>query len=210
MLPKMNENSHPTSWFEDIYKNSDITGSGVPWANMQVHPFFVDWLKENDLKGIAKKALVPGCGLGDDALELESRGFDVTAFDVSSSAIELVQKRFPLSKTTFVEADLFNPPKQWKGFFDFIFEVFTIQALPPQYEKETIKNLSSFVAPTGRILVVTAVSDEERDIKNGPPWLLTQDHIQHFVGCGLTIEKSELRKGLWSGRDICTTVFKRP
>jgi hypothetical protein len=29
-------------------------------------------------------------------------------------------------------ADLFNPPSEWKHHFDFVLEIYTIQALPPK------------------------------------------------------------------------------
>lgn len=209
MLPNFDENTHPTNWFEDIYKNSDIEGSGVPWANMQIHPYFRDWLKENELTGEGKKALVPGCGLGDDCIELESRGFEVTAFDVSLSAIELAQKRFPQCKTTFLEADLFNPPKQWNQSFDFVLEVFTIQSLPPQYEQEIIKTIASFVAPQGKILIIAGVKNEPRNITDGPPWLLTDNYLEHFKNAGLTLDNCERRKAIWGGRDISVSTFIR-
>ena len=43
-----------------------------------------------------------GCGMGDDAIELERLGFVVTAFDVSHTAIKLCKERFPQSKVSFV------------------------------------------------------------------------------------------------------------
>ena len=55
---------------------------------MQTHPSFAKWLNENTLVGVGKSALVIGCGMGDDAIELEALGFRVTAFDVSETAIK--------------------------------------------------------------------------------------------------------------------------
>ena len=76
----------PTSWFEPLYRDTEPDGDGVPWANMETHPSFQQWLSRHDLKGDGQRALVIGCGMGDDAVELASRGFQVTAFDVSESA----------------------------------------------------------------------------------------------------------------------------
>ncbi len=103
----------PTDWFETLYATSNQEGIGVPWANMSTHPTFKHWLTSNPLNGKGKTALVVGCGMGDDAIELEKRGFDVTAFDVSHNAIELCKERFPSSKVKFVQADLLKGIEAW-------------------------------------------------------------------------------------------------
>ena len=123
----------PTDWFDTVYSNTDISGNNVPWANMTTHPIFQKWLDQNKLIGNGKSALVVGCGLGDDAITLEQLGFKVTAFDVSKQAIALCKKRFPDSKVNFVQADLLKGLSKWKHQFEFVLEIYTIQALPPKY-----------------------------------------------------------------------------
>ena len=80
---------------------------------MAPHPVFQDYISNNALNGDGKKALVVGCGLGDDAIELEKLGFEVTAFDVSESAVELCKKRFPESKVEFVQAVFSHSSHSW-------------------------------------------------------------------------------------------------
>lgn len=163
------QENQPTNWFEPLYAGSDTNGEGVPWANMATHPSFDSWLTKNSLEGDGKLALVVGCGMGDDAIELETRGFKVTAFDVSETAIKFCKERFPQSKVEFLQADLLETQSQWQQNFDFVLEIYTVQALPPKYEKELIKNISNFVAPDGQVLVIAEVGNEERSFKNGPP-----------------------------------------
>ena len=52
-----------------------------------------------------QKALIIGCGLGDDAEALAKLGFEVTAFDISTSAIAWCQQRFPDSTVNYLVAD---------------------------------------------------------------------------------------------------------
>jgi 2-polyprenyl-3-methyl-5-hydroxy-6-metoxy-1,4-benzoquinol methylase len=181
------QEDQPSNWFEPLYAGSDTNGEGVPWANMETHPSFSRWLTKNPLEGNGKSALVVGCGMGDDAIELETLGFQVTAFDVSETAIKFCKERFPQSKVKFVRADLLENQLQWQKKFDFVLEIYTVQALPPKYEKEVIQNISDFVAPDGQILVIAEVGEEERSFEKGPPWLLTSKHIDSFVSCGLTV-----------------------
>jgi len=206
------QENQPSNWFEPLYAGSNTNGEGVPWANMETHPSFSNWLAHNSLEGDGKLALVVGCGMGDDAIELESLGFQVTAFDVSETAIKYCNERFPHSKVDFVQADLLEIQSKWQRKFDFVLEIFTVQALPPKYEKELIQKISGFVAPDGLLLVIADVSGEERSFENGPPWLLTTQHIDSFESCGLGVEGEYVEKGSLSNddTDVYVTTFKRP
>ena len=188
------QEDQPIDWFESLYASSDVNGEGVPWANMETHPSFSRWLEQNPLVGEGKAALVVGCGMGDDALALEKLGFQVTAFDVSEAAVALCKKRFPQSTVNFVQADLLKSQAQWHQKFDFVLEIFTVQALPPKYETVLIQGISSFVAPNGQLLVVAEVSDQKRSFEIGPPWLLTTQHIDSFEACGLKVMQTQIEK----------------
>ena len=197
------QENKPVDWFEPLYAGSNKAGDGVPWATMDTHPSFKRWLAKNPLVGDAKAALVVGCGMGDDAIELERLGFVVTAFDVSHTAIKLCKERFPQSKVSFVQADLLQSQGQWANKFDFVLEIYTVQALPPKYEHQLIENIAGFVAGCGKLLVIAEVGNNQRDFANGPPWLLTPKHIDSFVSHGLSLQNTDLQ-----GTQTYVTVFE--
>ena len=176
---------------------------------MEIHRLFAEWLGTHPLKGHEKTALVVGCGMGDDAVELETRGFDVTAFDVSDSAINYCKKRFPDSGVNFVQADLFDPPAKWTGNFDFVLEIYTVQAVPPIYEKKAIRNIAGFVAPDGQLLVIAEVGAGERSFEKGPPWLLTPEHVDSFVSDDLSVIDRHVSKTGDDGASSYITTFHR-
>lgn len=159
------DESKPNKWFETLYSNSNEEGEGVPWANMVPHPIFKSWIIKNPNVDEGKTALVIGCGMGDDAIELESQGFSVTAFDVSNSAIQLCKTRFPYSGIKFIQADLIEGISEWYQKFDLVLEIFTIQALPPKYEKTLIQNISDFVSGNGKLIVITESNKEKELMK---------------------------------------------
>ncbi len=205
------QEEQPSNWFEPLYSSSNKDGGGVPWANMKTHPSFANWLNQYPQDGDGKLALVVGCGMGDDAIELESLGFHVTAFDVSATAIEYCKERFPQSKVNFEQADLLEIQPQWQRKFDFVLEIFTVQALPPKYENELIRNISNFVAPYGQLLVVAEVGRKKRSFDNGPPWVLTPEHIDSFVACGLKVQGKGVEEShLGNDEEIHVTTFNRP
>ena len=201
--------SKPTDWFDAVYSNTDLSGKNVPWANMTTHPIFQKWLDQNEFIGNGKSALVVGCGLGDDAITLEQLGFKVTAFDVSEKAIELCNKRFPDSKVSFVQADLLKGLSKWKLQFEFVLEIYTIQALPPKYETTAITNIAELVTPGGQLMVITAVQHQKRDFKLGPPWLLTPTYVDTFEKNGLLKTHQEISEKSDFGGESHLTIFQR-
>jgi len=166
-------------------------------------------LENNEFNGEGKTALVVGCGMEDDAIELEKIGFEVTAFDVAESAVELCKKRFPESQVNFVQGDLIAGIPEWEAQFDFVLEIFTIQALPPKYEKGLIENLSSFLAKNGEIMVITEVQHAKRVFEVGPPWLLNDNYIQSFENCGLSLVNSTKDNKPEIGDECHLSIFKK-
>ncbi len=199
----------PNQWFETLYAETNVKGEGVPWANMASHPMFKSWLLNNSFSGKGKTALVVGCGLGDDAIELESLGFKVTAFDVSDSAIELCKKRFPTSTVNFVQADLIKGIPEWKHQFDVVLEIFTIQALPPKYENVLIEHIADFVKENGQLILITEIKEEKRNFENGPPWLLNSTYINAFESLGLQKSSQLINTTTEMGDEIHLTIFQK-
>src|SRR4051812_28458088 len=86
------ERGDPLGWFDAAYQQADGDIENIPWADLEPNSFFKTWAEEKHLKGHGRKALVVGCGLGDDARYLYDLGFNVTAFDISSTAIEWAKR----------------------------------------------------------------------------------------------------------------------
>src|SRR5688500_2878111 len=102
-----------TGWFDALYKEAGGDNEKIPWADLEPNKFLRAWAEKTNLKGDNRKALVVGCGLGDDARFLHDLGFRVTAFDISPTAIEWARRLHIDTDIKFVTADLFDPPKEW-------------------------------------------------------------------------------------------------
>ena len=176
--------SNPSGWFEALYAEANEDVSQVPWAKLTIHPYLQDWLDSYVPQGEGSSALVIGCGLGDDAEALQARGFKVTAFDISPTAIAWCRKRFPHSSVTYVVADLLALNPTWYRAFDVVVESRNIQALPLSVRSDVIQAIASLVAPGGTLLVITRsrVPDTE---PNGPPWPLSERELAQFQALGL-------------------------
>lgn len=178
------ERGDPMGWFDALYGEASGDNELVPWADLEPNRFFREWAESVGLEGKNRKSLVVGCGLGDEAKYLYDLGFRVTAFDVSEKAIEWAKKIHDDLDIKFSVADLFDPPKDWKKAFDFVVEVYTIQALPINLREKAIDYISSFVGKKGELVVVQRhrANDEEAD---GLPWALSPNDLSRFEKNGM-------------------------
>lgn len=177
-----------TGWFETLYQRSDGDDGKIPWADLAVNALLTEWLDANDEHGRERKALVVGCGLGDDAEELSRRGFDVTAFDVSDTAVAWCKKRFPESVVDYCQADVLALPSSWQGRSDFVWEAYTIQSLPLDLRNKIMDSIASVIKPGGGLLLVCQGCDEG-DERPRIPWPLTRRELAYFQKLGF-VEKS--------------------
>ena len=171
----------PTGWFEAVYATAAGDTTRVPWADLAPNPHLISWGARANLRGEKKSALVVGCGLGDDAEWLAARGFRVTAFDLSETAIAWAKKRYPASRVSYEVADLLGCPEEWARAFDFVFEAYTVQSLPEgALRTQAIASVASAVAENGTLLVVARGRDEGQVVA-GPPWPLSPREATSFA-----------------------------
>ncbi len=171
-------------WFEAVYDLAGDDAAGVPWAGLAPHPLLAQWLAGRSLAGV--RALDVGCGLGDNAEALSAVGARVVAFDLVERAVEWARKRFPESGVDYRVADLFEAPQKWRGAFDLVHELYTLQALPEALLPGAARALASFVAPGGRLLVISRARGEKEHV-DGPPWPLTRARIEALAIDGLRL-----------------------
>jgi 2-polyprenyl-3-methyl-5-hydroxy-6-metoxy-1,4-benzoquinol methylase len=181
------KNNNPLGWFEDVYASAGGDELIIPWASLSPNSFMRDWLDEHPFPR-GKKALVVGCGLGDDAEDLDRRGFKVTAFDISPTAIQWSRKRFPKSRVSYETVDLFKAPDSWKKSYDFVWEAYTLQSLQSPLREKAIEAMAGWVAVKGILLAVTRGKENE-EAPEGPPWPLTMKQMELFSLSGLKIRE---------------------
>ena len=180
MVKTYQKNDDPTGWFDSIYKSANGDHTKVFWADLEPSPYLVSWLEKNPIDKPSKRACVIGCGVGDDAEALSEFGFEVTAFDISVTAIELCKNRYKDTKVNYVVADLFDYPKEWSKSFDVVYECNTIQVLPGDYRIKARIAMSSLICKDGYILV-SCRSRNESEKENAIPLPLTKGEMDEFV-----------------------------
>lgn len=173
----------PTGWFERLYSAAEDGQAVVPWDRGTAHPLLTDWVTASQPHGTGKSALVIGAGTGWDAEYVADLGYDTTAFDISPTAVETAKRAHPDSKVAYQVADLLNPPADWHRAFDFVLEIYTVQALPIPLQPDATRHVGELVRPGGSLLVIAAArADNTPDASiDGPPWPLTRASIDAFA-----------------------------
>ena len=192
------------TWFEELYADAEAGRREVPWDRGGPNPFLEQWVRSRELEGDGRRALVIGTALGDDAELLSDRGYAVTAFDVSPTAIEGARRRFPSSPVDYRVADLLELPEDLRGAFDLVAECITVQALPLPLRDRAIDAIASTVAPGGTLVVVSGIFDGEGE-RDGPPWPLTRSELDRFQRVLRPVEVGVARIGdqaRWRGEYV--------
>lgn len=134
-----------------------------------------------------------GCGIGDDVVPLLAHGYEVTALDVSATAIAWAEHRSSQRgddshrAVRWVTADLLEIASTGFGPFDLVVEVHTVTWLPGVVRDAAMAAIGSLVAPGGVALAITelATSEVARAAAEGPPWAQVPSELTAYRAAGL-------------------------
>jgi SAM-dependent methyltransferase len=170
----------PEQDFEAIYREARGDRARIRWSDGVPSPALVAWLNAvaPSLVRCGGRVAVVGCGLGEDARALIQRGYEVTAFDISPTAIDWARKLDAQNARSYHVADLFQPPARWRHRFELVVEINTLQSLLPDQREAAFASLRELLAPHGRLLVICRGREAHEAIDDqGPPWPLTEAEL---------------------------------
>lgn len=128
------------------------------------------------LKISRSRILVLGCGEGHDAAFFAKAGHVVTAVDISPLAIERARKLYgDIENLTFLQADLFNLPREFDQAFDIVFEHTCFCAINPSKRQNLVKVWNRVLVSGGHLMgVFFALEKREGPPYGGTEWELRQ------------------------------------
>jgi thiopurine S-methyltransferase len=145
-----------------------------------------DWLT----KGTSARVLVPLCGKTVDMRYLDERGCSVVGVELAEKAAEDFFReqgltasrtldgsaiRYESGRTEILVGDFFEREPSELGTFDAIFDRAAMVALPPELRARYVAHLANFLAPGGRLLLVTFVYD---GTMQGPPFSVPEADVR--------------------------------
>jgi SAM-dependent methyltransferase len=168
--------SSDNDWWDRRYREES-----TPWDLGEPAGPLLEVLDTLEIRPPAR-VLVPGCGRGHDAIALARRGFEVTAFDFAPSAVADARalSRAAGQEVLFLQADLFQLPKDWQSQFDLLFEHTCLVVLDPARRQAYVRIVHGLLAESRHLLglffPVRAIGE------SGPPFPITEHDIDSFFG----------------------------
>ena len=149
----------------------------TPWETNRPDSHIVELVRENLLP--AGKVLEIGCGTGANAIWLADQGFEVTAIDISATAIQHARRRLESSggQCVFLEADFIRTPIPNRP-FEWVFDRGCFHCCETEDERRRFAhNTADHLADQGLWLsLVGSADDPPRD--TGPPRLKATEVVE--------------------------------
>ena len=126
----------------------------IPW-NIKTPPDVLENLVRTG-KIAPCKTIDLGCGTGNYAIYLAGEGFDVTALDISSSAIKIAKNNASQKgiDCNFIVADILGDLKQIQSTFNFAYDWELLHHIFPSDREKYIRNVYRLLNPGGQYLSV--------------------------------------------------------
>lgn len=135
----------PTPQFWQQRFDTQQTG----WDRGAPSPQLMQWLESGDLQPC--RIAVPGCGRGWEVVELARRGFEVTALDYTSAAVEETRSRLALQglRAQVLQADVLR--HEAEGIYDAVYEQTCLCAIHPEHWVDYAAQLRRWLRPQGQL-----------------------------------------------------------
>lgn len=155
--------------------------SDTPWDSGTPSQGLTGFLKEGFVK--PGRVLELGCGTGTNAIFLAEHGFDVTAVDLSSTAIKIANEKARNAgyKITFIEADVTALPELGAP-FPFVFDRGTYHVVRGINLKGLQSALAKVVACGGYYLALAGNANEDGPAEKGPPRVTSSELCAELEG----------------------------
>ena len=137
---------------ERIY--AEIPPDDIPW-NIEAAPKqLVDLVESGQVKPC--KTIDLGCGAGNHAIYLASKGFDVTGVDISPSAIALARENAKKRGVTcnFLVADVLEGLNDFAATFEFAHEWSVLHHIYPESRRRHVETVRGVLVPGGNYFSV--------------------------------------------------------
>ena len=127
--------------------------AALPWHSEQLEPELVAALVDAESVAGPRRLLDVGCGAGTVAIAAATRGWTVTASDVAATALQIARSRAGDAPILFALDDATR--SQLSGPFEVVVDRGTWHALPPGSWPAYAATLTRWIAPGGRLILVT-------------------------------------------------------
>ena len=159
----------PRKWDADYERKTD------GWDLGRTTPIFKRLTQRASQQLIPGRMIVLGAGRGHDARQFARNGYQVTAVDFASNAVqEMHRLASPGAPVEILQHDIFTLPEALNHSFDYVLEYTCFCAIDPQRRAEYADLVTRLLKPDG-IYIDLAFPLDGR--KGGPPFAVTAGEI---------------------------------
>jgi SAM-dependent methyltransferase len=169
------DSSRPEFW------DARYASGETPWDFHGVPAALKAFLKTSH----AGTVLIPGCGSGYEVRAFDEAGWEVTAIDFSSVAVERARSELGLLADRVVQADFFKHDFGSQR-FDLIYERTFLCALPPDLWPVYVKRMRQLLRPNGKLAGIFLYGDQAEP----PPYPLTPAKASTLLGKNFSLIKT--------------------
>ncbi|KJE96135.1 hypothetical protein CAOG_06501 [Capsaspora owczarzaki ATCC 30864] len=152
----------------------------TPWVQATSAPALLELIEQNQLPG--GRALVPGCGHGNDVFALAEPGKrTVIGLDISPTVIAQCEKtreerNIPKESAQFLSADFFTyaPAKSFNVIYDYTF----LGALPANLHSAWASQMHKLLDDSGELVTVIFPVDGH---EGGPPYAMSPEQTINLL-----------------------------
>jgi SAM-dependent methyltransferase len=163
---------------DKIYRKAPL--NEIPW-NIETPPSQLVQLVDSG-KVKPCKTIDLGCGTGNYAIYLASRGFDVTGVDFSPTAIKIAKENAKKKgiKCNFLVSDVLGDLCEVKDTFDFAYDWELLHHIFPEQRRIYVENVHKLLNPRGKYLSV-CLSEKDPEFGGSGNYRVTRlDTILYF------------------------------
>jgi len=176
----------PQQWNQRYAEGDTPWDNGVPDSELQ------RVLAQYDISPC--RMLELGCGTGVNAVWLAQQGFDVTAFDISSLAIEKARARADAAGAALqlFEADIHHLPDLGEP-FPFVFDRGVYHCVRRQGAEPFVAAVAALAAPNGYYLTLAGNPNEPEPPQGGPPRVTAEQMCRELSPAFHLVQLREFR-----------------
>lgn len=139
-----------SSDMESIYR--ELALKDIPWNKDEPPDALVHLVETRTVAPC--RTIEFGCGAGNYAVYLASRGFEVTGIDISRTAVEIAKKNALEKKVNcdFVAADVLGDLSRIEGTFSFAFDWELLHHIYPENREKYLQNVKRLLDDKGKYL----------------------------------------------------------
>ena len=137
---------------DKIYRSVHL--KEIPWNIEEPPKALVELVESEKVKPC--KTIDLGCGAGNHAIYLGSKGFDVTGADISPTVIKIAKENAKRKgvKCNFVVADVIGDLSEIEETFDFAYDWELLHHIFPEKRRKYAQNVYRILNPRGKYLSV--------------------------------------------------------